>query len=916
MAKGYNSSSIIGGPLDQEVLDQLTARSNILKTKTSRTPQQIAFLNSKTGWVKLSSSVNIYSKKDQDAKYTSDLAKNSVLFGGTIADKGTKKKGFDFNGNTNSAYSQYNSMGIRPMPGITGVNIISKNQFGTLRQATVDFKCWSVEQLTELEKLFLRPGFSILLEWGNSVYVDSKGNIQSSIITLSDYFEGSYTKEKVIERIKELKKSSSNNYDGMFGYIKNFQWSYNNEGGYDCQCDIISFGELIESVKIIMTPSFSTGDKNTVVQKNENGEVEVDPEPEKVITSLHSFLYGISTPENVKDIPLQIERNAPFLYNSLIGDILKLGTNYKFRPVVQNGIEISSTDDSKPRKGSFRYIKLRDFLILVNHSFIPVDNNGKRLFSFNTEEKRSLFYTFNNHVGLDPAICLVTSRGGRIIYDTQISAFSANDVTLRESILNINLNVDFLLNQLNTIIVDYKTTSQTVLNLVKSILREVQSNLGDINTFDLHYEEDTFEYFVVDRKLTPNRNDIRQLDITGLKTTVSNLSFVSKITSNLSTMLAVSAQAGVTDDVGVEAENMFRWNEGLQDRIIPTKGVDRTKSEEEKKKVFEENFEQLVLGITDTWNSKRQYNKKEINGLRNIFRSTMRELAKRESNDNKSGAAGIIPFELNLTLDGIGGLKIGQAFTVNKGILPTSYDDLIGFLINGLDHQIDGNRWTTNIKAQTIVLGTKPSIAPPKPVKVQNSDPELDVEDTTIPSDPDIAKDPLKKFIIQDNERGGGELTVDQLVARLNTLPEIQNAFTGFFNELSEKYDGYRALINATYRTIKRSQELKAQNPKNATPGKSPHNYAAAIDMNIIVPSGQMLPKKSKGGNWRATGIPDIARKYGIGWGGDFKNYRDYVHFYYTGVNYKALGDILKDKANPSLAELETNKKEIFDFLG
>ena len=106
MAKGYNSSSIIGGPLDQEVLDQLTARSNILKTKTSITPQQIAFLNSKTGWVKLSSSVNIYSKKDQDAKYTSDLANNSVLFGGTIADKGTKKKGFDFNGNTNSAYSQ------------------------------------------------------------------------------------------------------------------------------------------------------------------------------------------------------------------------------------------------------------------------------------------------------------------------------------------------------------------------------------------------------------------------------------------------------------------------------------------------------------------------------------------------------------------------------------------------------------------------------------------------------------------------------------------------------------------------------------------------------------------------------------------------------------------------------------------
>jgi len=92
MAKGYNSSSILGGPLDQEVLDQFIARNNILNTKTSRTPQQIAFLNYKTGWVKLSSSVNIYSKRDKESKYTSDLAKKSVLLGGTIPIKEQRKK--------------------------------------------------------------------------------------------------------------------------------------------------------------------------------------------------------------------------------------------------------------------------------------------------------------------------------------------------------------------------------------------------------------------------------------------------------------------------------------------------------------------------------------------------------------------------------------------------------------------------------------------------------------------------------------------------------------------------------------------------------------------------------------------------------------------------------------------------------
>ena len=51
-------------------------------------------------------------------------------------------------------------------------------------------------------------------------------------------------------------------------------------------------------------------------------------------------------------------------------------------------------------------------------------------------------------------------------------------------------------------------------------------------------------------------------------------------------------------------------------------------------------------------------------------------------------------------MEGIAGLKIAQAFRINKGILPKKYDDW-GYIITGLDHEIGtDNKWFTNIKTQ------------------------------------------------------------------------------------------------------------------------------------------------------------------------------------------------------------------------
>lgn len=67
-------------------------------------------------------------------------------------------------------------------------------------------------------------------------------------------------------------------------------------------------------------------------------------------------------------------------------------------------------------------------------------------------------------------------------------------------------------------------------------------------------------------------------------------------------------------------------------------------------------------------------------------------------------AKGIIPTELSMTVDGISDINIGEAFVIQKGVLPSKYDKF-GFIVVGVDQTIKNNRWTTNIRAQTFNIG-------------------------------------------------------------------------------------------------------------------------------------------------------------------------------------------------------------------
>ena len=279
-------SNIIGAALPQWLKKQLWTRytENSLK---NRSDANLIYLANKTAWIRVVSSVNINgsiidSSQNKDLsllgdiqyfrdtlgltniKEPQDLAKQYILFGGTSKYLGANnqtanyqlRSGIDNDGSYamlgENEVSQY---GYRPMPGITGAQIETQGRLGSVRMATINFKVWDKVQLDIIDTLYFKLGYTILIEWANTIYPvkdEKNGNVEynSSEFFSIDPFAFGATKESINAQIGINMRKSEGNYDGMLGMVTNFNFTFNQEGGYDCSIKVIGLGSLADTIKI------------------------------------------------------------------------------------------------------------------------------------------------------------------------------------------------------------------------------------------------------------------------------------------------------------------------------------------------------------------------------------------------------------------------------------------------------------------------------------------------------------------------------------------------------------------------------------------------------------------------------------------------------------------------------------------
>jgi len=398
--------SIFRDTFDKTIIGSIKKRQNAM---INRTPENIQYLNTRNAWIRMTSAVNV--------NESNTLASQYVLQGGTLNPNNTLKSGIG--SNTSNAYStvspsgKTHKFGIRPMPGITDLNIKSKTAYGSLREANVNFQCWDISQLEDLELLYMRPGYTVLVEWGWAPYIDSTGKYNP---TFTDFYSndllnfkpGSKTKDQIFKELYQKSIDYSGNYDAMYGYVKNFEWSAREDGGYDCSTTIISPGEIIESLKVNyvradlkkykMYENGSIGDGflNSLFETQGN-----NPSVKFVEYYQKNTLAGVWA-----ELALKLkDPNAPAKFSNYeISDIPGL-TNYgDLNTFIQ------------PGSGLKVYITLDSVFAILNN-YIIAQSGGEPLVKLSTktetysgkDEEDLLCVAHPLQVSVDPTVCLINS---------------------------------------------------------------------------------------------------------------------------------------------------------------------------------------------------------------------------------------------------------------------------------------------------------------------------------------------------------------------------------------------------------------------------------------------------------------------------------------------------------------------------
>jgi hypothetical protein len=778
--------SIFKETFEPGVQAQINARQNALGS-TSRSSGEIQYFNSRNAWIRMSSAV--------DVNKSSALAENTILQGGTLLSSGGLRSGV---GSGNQAYStttpggQTNKLGIRPMPGITSLDVKSKSAYGSLREANVSFQCWDISQLEELEQLYMRPGYSVLVEWGWAPYLDSGGNLQSNVP--SDKYLFTLTKKEDIWKTIYARSAKDGNYDAVYGLIKNYSWKARSDGGYDCSVSIITMGEILESLKInygaydkssIQTTGLFPGAAPSGSFGSATAGATIFSSIATAFASFAASLGGIGTLSSAAvlstaaaDILISDDVATAYSQNIVAGICAELykkvsefpavkakspaaahilvDTNNSSYPInfLKYEVQIASSGATITNGKDQIYIRLEDFLEILNHYVLLSDKkNDTPLAKLSVRERETniplLCLADIHQISTNPHVCLIRNEAYLTANISTTLGVVGLDVTAVNSYLteinsrfnyrnpatgfgeigNIFVNLDYLYGlSLSDSLAekDKKEKNDIILfDYIKSMMSGINTAIGNVANFDIFIDPIDSAGRIIDVNYvdTTKRLDAYKkafpIEVHNLKSTVRDYSLESQIFPEQSTMIAIGAQVK-GGALGSDTNTLVDFNKNLVDRIIPRKDAPTAPPNEtaaqEKQKLIELQdswaiIADLFIQLNPDWFSAGDYDIEESSKYANALKDIISYFTSVGNSNIKNRS--ILPTKLSLTMDGIGGMIIGNMFKVNEDILPAGYKgqtpksnvgSKIGYVVTGLGHKVSNNDWTTQVDAQFVIL--------------------------------------------------------------------------------------------------------------------------------------------------------------------------------------------------------------------
>ena len=614
--------NILGQSFENWVTQQINFRQASLKRGSGGNNEDLQYQQSKTPWLRLASSIDV----DNDG---GDLAKSLILQGGVIKEDG--KKRFDVTSNLGSrAGGAYGWGGDRergyvPMPGITNAAVKFINN-GALSKTEVTIKCYSKKQFELIDKLYMRPGYTLLLEFGWSIYLDSSGKPQSydkfKSPALRNFLNGTKNQFELVKLIKEERKKRVGNYDGVFGKVSNFKWNFNPDGSYDITIDLVGLGDVVETLKVNQSLN-----KEQEIEDQKGGgdkKVEFPLIDNATKDSLSQWLFSIySTATGFWAWLVDFGQLNFSVEDAKIKDFALPSKDYKSKSTLtikkgicqlnQSSYGMNSKAGNPQMFITFGYlIAWLQKNILLNSENVPncaFDLNFEYLglsSSSSTTSDLTLFNSPQGNLSANPNVCLIpfskqipfvknddksileypTVGECNAYYndqseDTRTALYNEYNTAYRYDDLNGRLSQVLLnLNFIATCLDEEEENddgAKSLIGFLNKVLSGVNTATGSINEFSVRLNDDqTLIQFINNAPQTftieppSTGRTICTFNTFGKGSFIRSINLDGSIPSNFASMVTIGAQANGNQTAG-NATAFSKYNEGLIDRVIPVK---------------------------------------------------------------------------------------------------------------------------------------------------------------------------------------------------------------------------------------------------------------------------------------------------------------------------------------------------------
>lgn len=648
--------SIIGDPFKPYVQNQIKIRQKSLGAYTLIPIEtQQAYLT-KTPWIRLASSVQVTegnpslpgtsvleiltAQGNFDVSSIKDdlLSQNFILYGGVtnntyskgllygLTDKDPLNGAYGFGGTSERGYV--------PPPGIIGAELSYKND-GALAQASINIKAFNRTQFQLIDILFQRPGYSLLLEFGHTTYLDNNNKLVNPdfhTTPFNKFFIDGTNSFDMASAITAEKDKWNGNYEAMFGRITKFNWKFNPDGSYDITVNLVGNGDVINALKMNLTPDkdikiegVTTTDE--LQEKRDEGAYIV---ADANLSIINQKLYEIYKSAGGKGAASQTGTGysqstaagyaKAYGYNNIINPTQgkdyaiddfhiflrddKSVLNEPISSVVGNILipnaifKISAENNTSNEYEPNVLITFGTLLALISSTVTLKSKKGNiplYFYDFNFQDLNNdtnYIVTFPGNFSSNPGICLVpydpiskdiTLSDIKIDIQSEINTELKNSAPFRIDnepyigrLANIYVDINFITETFSGL--KDKDGNIILIDFLKNILDAINRTLGGLNEFRVIFNESINMIQIVSEtpmlSQTPQTPEFSIINVFGVAKDEGSFVRNMDLNSELSDAFATQISIGAQADGNQPNENATSfsiYNKGLIDRIIPDK---------------------------------------------------------------------------------------------------------------------------------------------------------------------------------------------------------------------------------------------------------------------------------------------------------------------------------------------------------